>query len=1055
MKHLELQRLLAGFLSAATLLGSLSLGTFAQNTESIQTSVAAAEQATSTSNRTLERVNDILATSDYAGYLEKYPDAKEADTEIILDIASYLTDPEKTTAQVTVGTYGNRENVLLVPSVGAVTFRFAVEKEGLYSLSFDYLTVEGSTSDIERILYLDGKVPFSEARYLTMHRIWQDQYSYDENGAIVFDKDSTGSDLRPTKQQVYQWSNYHLQDSAGNYPGDLQLYLTAGEHEIKIESSRDSIVMDDIKLGPATEIPTYAEKLREYESKGYQQAPQEAMVRIQGETPYRTSTNTVTATYDRSSAITDPQHYAQIRYNTIGNSSTWSKVGTWVEWQFEVTQPGLYNIYTRFRQNVSVDMFTSRSLTIDGQTPFQEATAIRFPYQDDWQVRALGYTDEQGNYQSFQFYFEPGHTYTVRLEAVLGDMADLTSAIQNTITPLNNIYLKILQITGASPDEYQDYGFMDLIPDYMDMMVYQSSRIVDVMIRFAEINGYTDIAQKARQDRENGQQVNVDDFARMSGISTLTELAKLLWKMGTDEDEIAKGFATLKSDIGALGTRVLEAYEQPLEIDYLQLQPASAEEPQCTANVFQMLGYEFKQFIASFYSSYNNFSDSDGEDETDNNTVTIWYTGGRDQAQIYNRLLRNSFTPQTGINAELKLTVADAILPAVLSGTGPDVTELDSESTITWAIRNALIPIDFDDLDEVKQRFSDQALVPFTLYASSVDLALNDLRAEEDKVAAETVYGIPTTMSFNLMYYRMDILKELNLEIPRTWDDLKAMLPVVQGRYMDIGLLGYSGMYTMLLYQSSDDSQYWKDNGLAFNIDDTLNLSCFQDAVELYTQYAFPVQYDFVNRFRSGEMPVGFADYTQYTYLTVFATEIRGLWDFSEVPGIKREDGTYSNVNTCSFGGISILRGAEDHKDKVWTYIKWLTDEPTQTTYGNELEAIIGTGNRYATANKDSLQHQSWTTAEAEVIFSQMKNLRVTPQCPGSYIVARYMDFAFNNAYNEGADPVELMLSYLPAINKELSRKRKEYGMAYLQTNETLAQCEERLRAELLQEQDN
>ena len=77
----------------------------------------------------------------------------------------------------------------------------------------------------------------------------------------------------------------------------------------------------------------------------------------------------------------------------------------------------------------------------------------------------------------------------------------------------------------------------------------------------------------------------------------------------------------------------------------------------------------------------------------------------------------------------------------------------------------------------------------------------------------------------------------------------------------------------------------------------------------------------------------------------------------------------------------------------------------------------------------------------------------MTPQCPGSYIVTRYMDFAFNNAYNNGEDPTELMLSYLPAINKELSRKRKEYGMAYLETNETLEQCEARLRAELLDSQ--
>lgn len=1059
MKHLEFKRLLAGFLSVVMLFGTLSLGVLAaDDADAIQPAADATADADRKDTQTnkhssLDCVTEILSSLDYNEYLAQYPDAKAATTKIVIDSADYLTDADKTTAQVELGTYGNRKDVLYVGASGYITYRFEVQNEGLYTLSFDYLTTEDSTADIERVLYLDGKVPFSEARYLTIHRIWDDEYQYDENGNVVFEKDSTGSDLRPGKKQIFEWSNYRMVDSTGYVTSDLSLYLTKGTHEIRLESTRDPIVMDDITLGYSEKLRSYAEVEKEYERKGYQQAPEDAEVRIHAEKPYRTSTNTITATYDRTSAITDPQHYSQIRYNTIGNASTWNKVGTWVEWQFEVDQAGLYNIYTRFRQNVSVDMFTSRSLTIDGETPFEEAKSIRFPYKDDWQVQALGYTDDTGEYHTFQFYFEPGHTYTIRLEAALGDMAELTSAIQETVTPLNNIYLKILQITGAQPDQYQDYKFMDLIPDYMDMMVYQSNRIIDVMIRFAKINGYYDIAEKAQKAKDNGEKVDTDAFAKMSGISTLTELANLLWKMGTDEDEIAKGFATLKTDIGSLGTWVLDANEQPLELDYLQLQSAQAKEPQCDANMFQVLAYEFKQFIASFYSSYNTF-DGDVTDSTkEADTVTIWYTGGRDQAQIYNRLLRNSFTAKTGINADLKLTVQDAILPAVLSGTGPDVTELDSENTITWAIRNALIPLDFDDLDEVKQRFSDQALAPFTLYASSVDLALNDVRPEGEKVAAETVYGIPTTMNFNLMYYRMDILKELNMEIPETWSDLRAMLPVLQMRYMDIGLPVYSTMYMLFLYQSDDNSTYWKDNGLAFNIDDSLNLSCFQDAVEMFTQYAFPVTYEFVNRFRTGEMPVGFADYTQYTYLSVFATEIRGLWDFSEVPGLYREDGTYSNVDTCSFKGISILRGAEYHKDDVWTYIKWLTDEPTQTAYGNELEAIIGTGNRYETANKYSLRNQSWTTSEANVIFSQMEKLRVTPQCPGSYIVTRYMDFAFNNAYNNGEDPTELMLSYLPAINKELSRKRKEYGMAYLETNETLEQCEARLRAELLDSQ--
>jgi hypothetical protein len=32
-------------------------------------------------------------------------------------------------------------------------------------------------------------------------------------------------------------------------------------------------------------------------------------------------------------------------------------------------------------------------------------------------------------------------------------------------------------------------------------------------------------------------------------------------------------------------------------------------------------------------------------------------------------------------------------------------------------------------------------------------------------------------------------------------------------------------------------------------------------------------------------------------------------------------------------------------------------------------------------------------------------------------------------AYNEGSDPADALLSYVPAINKEIDRKREEFDM--------------------------
>ena len=60
----------------------------------------------------------------------------------------------------------------------------------------------------------------------------------------------------------------------------------------------------------------------------------------------------------------------------------------------------------------------------------------------------------------------------------------------------------------------------------------------------------------------------------------------------------------------------------------------------------------------------------------------------------------------------------------------------------------------------------------------------------------------------------------------------------------------------------------------------------------LYTQYGVDVHYDFFNRFRTGEMPIGIEDYTMYNMLVVAAPQIKGLWKMYLLPGTVKEDGT-------------------------------------------------------------------------------------------------------------------------------------------------------------------
>ena len=43
------------------------------------------------------------------------------------------------------------------------------------------------------------------------------------------------------------------------------------------------------------------------------------------------------------------------------------------------------------------------------------------------------------------------------------------------------------------------------------------------------------------------------------------------------------------------------------------------------------------------------------------------------------------------------------------------------------------------------------------------------------------VFALPEQQTFNLMFYRNDILEQLNLKVPNTWYDLIVFLPTLKG----------------------------------------------------------------------------------------------------------------------------------------------------------------------------------------------------------------------------------------------------------------------------------
>ena len=138
----------------------------------------------------------------------------------------------------------------------------------------------------------------------------------------------------------------------------------------------------------------------------------------------------------------------------------------------------------------------------------------------------------------------------------------------------------------------------------------------------------------------------------------------------------------------------------------------------------------------------------------------------------------------------------------------------------------------------------------------------------------------------------------------------------------------------------------------------------------LFTNYKIQKQADFYNRFRSGEMPIGVADYSTYILLSTAAPELTGWWGMKPMPGIKQTDGRI-NRSTGGLGQTGIIFQSSKQQDQSWEFLKWWTSADTQERFGSELESLLGVEARWNTANVEALKRMPWQTDDINAIMEQ------------------------------------------------------------------------------------
>lgn len=938
---------------------------------------------------------------EYDKYIKAYATAPTPRREIILPAARYRETDMK--IDILNNFEGFEGQAITTEETGYVEWEFNLDQPGLYNIALKYYPLEGRGSNIIRGLVINGETPFSNVKYIDFYRIW--------HNADSVKRDNRGNEIAPFQEEIPAWIEVDIKDSLGYYPEPFQFYFEKGKNTVRLLSHRDPMVIGYLKIHQAKKIPSYEEVSKEYEVFGYQKA-KETLIKKQAEETIAKSTPTIYPIMDLSDPLVEPYHYREIRLNTIGGQR-WQHPGEWIEWEIEAPETGLYKIGLKVKQNLARGVFSSRRLYIDGETPFQEVAAIPFEFSNRFQMRVLG--DDRGT--PYLFHLSKGK-HRIRLEVTLGETAEIVRRTEENLYQVNDVFRQILMVTSATPDPYRDYQLETRIPEVLENLRRQGEIL-----------------------KKTADELYILTGERAGQVALLSEISRQFIDMAEHPKTIKKRIKHFRDNLGALGAWLLAAKEQPLTLDYLALAAPEAKIPMDKAGFFRMFAHEMKKYVASYFVDYKMVGDIYDKSESGREPLKVWMAAGRDQAQILKRMIEDSFTPQTGIFVNLELVNIGTLLPATLAGRGPDIAlGMEASAPMNFALRQAVVDLtQFPDFNEVKGRFHQSALAPFTF--------------------RDHVYALPQQQVFLMMFYRKDILYELGLGLPQTWEDVLKIIPELQKHNMNFGLpvsllaqkqttsadIGMStaeagsltahpGVMPFLAFLYQRGGDLYLPDGVKTSLDKEEAVEAFQLWTDLYELYKLPLEFNSANRFRTGEMPLLIENYPLYSMLKVFAPEIRGKWGFTLMPGTLREDGTIdrtipTGVMVQRVGSADmILKDAKD-QEAAWEFLKWWNNVETQVRYGRELESMMGVAARFPTANTEAASLLPWTVEEFGAMKEQWEHIKGVPEVPGGYMTGRHLDNAFRKVVNDKVEARKTLLDYVRIINEEIELKRKEFGL--------------------------
>lgn len=919
-----------------------------------------------------EKSGEVLS---YEEYYQLHQSAGFPQNEYLLDSTNLTVKSAECTIQDETST---DSKPISIPSKQYAEWTFQAASEGLYRIEIQYLSAGKTQYESECSVLVNHSLPFQESTGMKLDKVWAD------DGAIR--KDNRGNDIMPDQSVREVWNTKILNGSENITSDYYYFYFEKGSNTFRFTSEKDTLEIGRIAIFNSAKIPSYHEY--QAKTKNLQSNALSFRKKLEAENCLYKSSSNLYPMSDHSSSDVSPNDPVKIVLNYIGGGS-WKNPGQWISWKITVPEDGFYNLGMKYKQNFVRGLQVRRQLTIDGEILFDEMKNLKFPYSTSWEFYQFG--EEIKEATPYRIYLKRGE-HEMKMEVVLGDMTEVLSGISHSLVTLNRIYQRIIMITGVTPDPYNDYFLHKEIPE----MIPEFTKVIESLTR-------------------NAQYLEAQAGTNGTEAAGIYEVVRQLQSFLEKPNTIPQRLDSYKANLSTLAELLLSLKNQPLQLDYISITSSDQTPVIEKSGWIQNLVFRANSFFASFFEDYSTLGNQYQNIEeqkplsvwiSSNDLLSTGVSSGRDQATVLKRFIDEKFTVSTGIRVNLNLvSTSDTLLQAVVGGKAPDAAIFVPKTMpLTLAMRGAL-----DDLSKAprfsdwKSRVYDSAFIPYRY---------ND-----------GVYGMPETQVFNVIYYRKDIFRDLGITLPDTWEEFYKVASVIQGKNLQVGVSADQSTLEMLLLQN-DSSIYNADlSEIALTTPSAIKV--FKEWTDLYSQYGVPIQYDFFNRFRTGEMPMAIASLTLYNQLSVAAPEINNEWEIAPIPATIK-NGVANRSQSCTTTASIVLQSSPN-KQEAYQFIDWWTSDEIQSLFGNSMENLMGAAARYNTANKNAFESLPWSDSEKEVILTLWKDVKDIPQSPASYYVSRNIMNAFRKVVYYNQNPREVITQYAQDMNKELTRKRREF----------------------------